>query len=156
MVEIEVTIGGTKFKLERMGDFADEPHALWDEIQEDQITKSQLTFRKLRKGGTYRGVTWEPFRRTPSRRRGGASANLLRDTGRLSSAVATRRYVIGNEIRLITPVEYAGFHQDTPIGSGGRRASTIPERPFTFFTDADLDYYSRFIAERLTQAFRRR
>ena len=154
MIQIEANIGGTIFRLRRMGDFASEPHELWDEIQEHQISRSQLTFRNLAKGGTYRGVTWEPFSERTPRDRRDRSANLLRDTGRLATAVATVRRVVGDTIYLITPVGYAAYHQSNPIGAPNR--TRIPERPFSFFTDEDLDYYSRFALERMTAAFRRR
>ena len=158
MVQIELDIGGTIFKVRRIGDFAARPHALWDEIQEHQISRSQLMFRNLGKGGTYRGVTWEPFADSYTRRPSGnprdESSALLQDTGRLATAVATVRQVIGDTILLSTPVEYAGYHQSTPIGSDQRQV--VPERPFSFFTDDDLDYYARFALERMTAAFRRR
>ena len=80
------------------------------------LRQTGLTFRSLKRGGTYRGVTWKPYadqytrktdgvtvpawgkvrkvhgvglvkgRLRPSGKRVTASSNLMRDTGRLSAA----------------------------------------------------------------------
>lgn len=70
---------------------------------------------------------WVPFRRTPSRRRGGPGSKLLRDKGLLMASVTAsggghleeqtpQRFVFG------TNLHYAGYHQ-----FGTRR---IPRRQF--------------------------
>jgi len=76
------------------------------------------------------GTPWMPFRRSPSRRRGGPGSKLLRDTGLLMTSVtasgaghieeqAPQRFVFG------TNLHYAGYHQ-----FGTRR---IPRRQFLGF-----------------------
>jgi len=103
------------------------------------IGRTQETFGALAHGGTYRGVTWPPFRRRPSRRRGGWSARLLDDTGRLKSSIGEIFGVDENRLQLGTAVPYAARQQNT--------------RPFLFFAASeDLPIAAQMAAEFIQKA----
>ena len=81
--------------------------------------QTTTTFAALAHGGTFRGVTWPPFRRTPSARRGGAAARLLDFTGALKSDATRGGDVTADTIEWRMTVPYA--------------AAQHAKRPFLFF-----------------------
>jgi phage gpG-like protein len=91
------------------------------------------------------GVPWPPFKRTPSRRRGGRSAKLLIDTGLLMASTSARnargavRNMTRNTLEQGSNLFYAGFQND------GTRA--IPARPFVGITAAMADRIADIVAD---------
>lgn len=59
------------------------------------------------------GNAWAPFTREPSQKRGGSSAKLLMDTGRLVGSITHSLEIMTNSSKVTvgTPVTYADFHQ---------------------------------------------
>ena len=105
----------------------------------DMIERTQETFSALAHGGAYRGVTWPPFRRRPSRKRGGWSARLLDDTGRLKSSIGEIFGIDENRLTLGTAVPYAARQQNM--------------RPFLFFqASQDLAAAAQIAAEFIQKA----
>lgn len=107
------------------------------------------------------------------RRKGGAGAQILRDTGRLASSINYK--VVGGSVELGTNVVYAGTHQfGAKKGSYGKTKKgrpipwgDVPARPFFGYNDADqedvLELLQRYIDvsrpqswwQRFIDAFRR-
>jgi len=83
-----------------------------------EVTDS--TFTSLSHGGSTRGVWWAPFKHKPPKRRGGWSARLLEDTGRLRRDATAY-------IRELSPWAIA-FGTQTPYASYQQKM-----RPFLFF-----------------------
>ena len=83
------------------------------------LDRTGATFDQLAHGGTYRGVHWPPFRKEPSKSRGGWSARLLEDTGRLRSSVGDIFRVENGRLIFGSRVPYAATQQKL--------------RPFLFF-----------------------
>lgn len=94
------------------------------------------------------GTPWAPLK-NPSRRRGGASAKPLRDTGMLMASLTGRA---GGHVEEVTDtalvwgtnVAYAGYHQ------GGTR--TIPARPFLGITPRMQDKIVMILFEHVNKA----
>jgi phage virion morphogenesis protein len=90
------------------------------------------------------GVPWAPFNRTPSARRGGTGAKLLRNTGVLMASLAGKgsghvEDVGASSLVWGTAVPYAGFQND------GTR--TIPARPFLGVTDDMKETVSKILLD---------
>ncbi len=82
------------------------------------------------------GVPWAAFKHPPSKRRGGPSAKLLRDTDVLMASLTARgaghvEQVTPNSLLWGTAVPYGQFHQWGTI--------TIPARPFIGVSQPMLD-----------------
>jgi len=75
---------------------------------QQMIDRTLDTFGSLAHGGTHRGVRWLPFKRKPPARRGGWSARLLDDTGRLKSSVGKIFAIAQNRLVIGANVPYAG------------------------------------------------
>jgi len=118
-LKIEVKAGH-----ERLSSFAEKVRLLGEdwlpEFQGAMIRKTDETFDELAHGGSFRGVTWPWFKRTPPARRGGAGALLLQDTGRLRREAAATIFVRSDsETSFGTLLPYAAAQQKM--------------RPFLFF-----------------------
>lgn len=109
------------------------PQPALKELHIYMMGQTDRTFRNLKRGGHYRGVTWPPFSKhykvRPSGKPVTAASHLLRDTGRLSAAAGqTRRWFAGGlglEMRT-EGVEY-----------GAKQAA---RRPYLFFAlPADMN-----------------
>ncbi len=75
-----------------------------------------LMFRRNRRGGGDRGVTWPFFKRIgqlrPSGKRVTRNSSLMRDTGRMITAVLSKSRRTATRLEMDTPVEYAKWqHQ---------------------------------------------
>jgi len=126
------------------------------------LRRMALMFSRLRRGGTFRGITWKWFaplyRRadgtivpayggTPKIRGGGLvqgrmrhsgkrvkpSSSILQDTGRLKTAALTYQNIRGGlQLTMDTPIAYAEMQNEL--------------RPFQFFEDpADVNVLRRMI-----------
>lgn len=169
MIKITVDTRDVSRRMLRIQGASKSPVELFKRIHAHQQAMSGLMFRNLKRGGTYRGVYWPGLadqytrktdgvtvpaeggverldgrgvvlgRLRPSGARVDAGSNLMRDTGRLSTAVATVKRIrnAGRTLELITPVEYAEAQNK--------------RRPFTFFTDSDVSLYTKFASEMLIQ-----
>ena len=88
------------------------------------------------------GTPWAPLK-NPSKRRGGASAKPLRDTGALMASLGSGQgnVRVGTAHGLLfgTNVSYAGFHQE-----GTRQ---IPARPFLGVTPARESRIAEIVLE---------
>lgn len=94
------------------------------------------------------GVAWAPFKRVPSRKRGGASAKLLRDTGLLmGSYVAGAGHV---ELATATSLVWGSNVDRAAWHHYGTR--TVPARPQIGFTDALLARIDLLLLDRLAAA----
>ena len=134
-------------------------HRFWRRVQQHQASEAGLMFRHLKGGGRRRGVEWAPFARQyrrktdgaeipawggverldgdgvvqgrlrPSGRRVTPTSALMRDTGLLSSSVASSLRVRdgGRRAEFGTPVDYA--------------AAQNRDRPFMFWTRKDAKLY---------------
>jgi len=132
------------------------------------IRRTTLMFRRLKKGGDFRGVHWNWFapqytrkdgtvvpaeggiekvkgrgvvkgRKRHSGKRITSSSNLMRDTGRLyTAALNIQRIRRGTVLIMDTSVQYARAQHQL--------------RPFQFFEDpADINALRRMIIKRLSQ-----
>jgi len=103
--------------------------AALEKFGEHMLHLADSTFEKLAFGGTYRGVSWPPFKRKPSR----PGPKLLQDTGRLRASVGEVFEVRDGKLLLGTNVPYAAYQQRS--------------RPFLFFeTPADARAAARLAA----------
>ena len=129
----EVAIGNLSAALQDAGP------AWLETFGQYMLERTSQTFDALAHGGTFRGVTWPPFRRQPSQKRGGWSARLLDDTGTLKSSI---RKIFGfeeNKLILGADVPYAAWQQQM--------------RPFLFFDDSeDLPTAASMAAEFIKKA----
>ena len=103
------------------------------------LERTTQTFDALAHGGTYRGVTWPPFKKQPSKQRGGWGARLLDYTGRLKSSIGKMSGIDENKLILGTDVSYAAQQQKM--------------RSFLFFdVSEDLPTAARIAAEFINKA----
>lgn len=104
--------------------------AALEKFGEHMLHLADSTFGKLASGGTYRGVSWPPFRRKPAR----PGPKLLRDTGRLRASVGEVFKIQNGKLLLGTDVPYAAYQQKM--------------RPFLFFeTPTDAQTAARMAAQ---------
>lgn len=149
MLEVTVDLGNTVRRygrIRRRVQSVPQRSELYERIRRDHRNTSREMFRVLAKGGRYRGVYWPWFspnyKIRPSGKRVTRASNLLRDTGLLYASVATQRRDRRGRLTLITPVDYAVYHNNDPLGGpgGGRR-------PFSFFTRSDVRKYTRWTSD---------
>lgn len=109
----------TRFKLGFLG--------FWDEILAYMTVRTDLMFKKLKKGGSFRGERWAPFK-TATVARGGthvgpsgrrvrnrvpaSRASLIQDTGLVRREIATKIFAkTKKEFTFGTTVKYAAAQQ---------------------------------------------
>ena len=142
-----------------------DPTPVFNRFAQYMRVKTDSTFDQLRRGGTYRGVTWDGFapqytrkdgtvipahggiakvrgggvvqgRMRPSGQRLNAGDSIMQDTGTMRSRAAL---VMNQTRRTLTlgpqGVQYA--------------AAQHAKRPFLFFTDADADMLAKFAVEHI-------
>lgn len=111
--------------------------------------RTDATFRRLRRGGSFRGVTWADFspdymgKLRPSGKRVTSSSSLLQDTGLLKAQSQLVRSLSNKHVIMGTKgVSYAGHQQKS--------------RPFLFFqVPKDTREFGKIILNRLDRALRR-
>lgn len=106
--------------------------------------QSKLCFAESR---TPDGTPWPPFKRTPSRRRGGRSAKLLIDKGILAASMSAAAAGARGAVRDLTRVS---LEQGTNIDYAGWQnfgTRTIPAREFVGITPAHAARIEELIAD---------
>ena len=145
MLAVKIDIRRVLSRYGRMEKIARRPLQIWNRIHRHQRNTSRRLIRRLSKGGRFRGVLWRWFspnyKVRPSGKRVTRASNLLRDTGRLYANVSNLRRQRGNTLTLITPVEYASYHNNA---RDPRR-----RRPFAFFSRSDVQLYSEWAVREL-------
>lgn len=167
---INVTIGVDKAQLvfTRISANLKNLAPAFRELQTYMQRQVTLMFSRIRRGGHYRGVSWEWFapqytradgtvvpaeggiakvsgdgvvlgRLRPSGTRITASSSLMQDTGRMRSALLSKQDFVGNRMYIMeTPLAYAAMMNEL--------------RPFQYFQEPkDVNMLQRIINNHITR-----
>ena len=128
--------------FEQAGVRAQDVRPAWRRAQQYMRVRTDTTFERLRRGGTFRGVRWPYFSESyiGQKRPSGAIVKrgdaVLQDTGTLRSRAALTQLLDRNKMRLGTNLNYA--------------AKQAKRRPFLFFQiPQDVKAITRIVLDHL-------